>query len=179
MLITASGFAQDSYREALKEYLMLNGNISYFIQHTTSFKRSQSLLFKGGDVDLDQLTDRYLKEGYVDFLTDLMLPQIKEQGISEEDLKEINSLLSSPEGRTFIEHLNQQALTQDDIGIAAKLFADDSTYGKLHDIINAKQPVSFGADLLNNYVKWMQDHGAVLQDGADDEINQMNKMFGK
>ena len=179
MLVAASGYAQDSYREALREYLVLNGNLRHFAQESTAYKESQSRLFKSGDLDLDQLTDRYLEEGLVDFITDVNLPKIKEQGISEEDLKNINSLLSSPEGKTFVEHLWQLSLTPDDIDIAAKLFADDSPYNKLHDIINAFKPLSYGSDLLINYVEWMQAHGAVLQDNANDEINRMKKMSGK
>lgn len=179
LLVAASGYAQDSYREALREYLVLNGNLRHFAQESTAYKQSQSRFFKSGDIDLDQLTDRYLEEGLVDFITDVNLPKIKEQGILEEELKEINSLLSSPEGRTFVEHLWQLSLTPDDIDIAAKLFADDSPYNKLHEIINAFKPLSYGSDLLINYVEWMQAHGAVLQDGANDELNRLKKVSGK
>ena len=178
LLVAASGFAQDSYREALREYLVLNGNLSHFAQESTAYKESHSRLFKSGDLDLDQLTDLYLEEGLVDYLTDVNLPKVKEQGITEEDLKEINSLLSSPEGRTFVEHLWQLSLTPDDIDVASKLYADDSPYNKLNDIINAFKPVSFGFDLLTNYMEWMQAHGAVLQDGANEVLNRMKKMPG-
>ena len=178
MLVAASGYAQDSYREALKEYMLLDGFLSNYAQESTAYKQSQSRLFKSGEVDLDQLTDRYLKEGLVDFLTDMILPQVKEQGVSEDDLKKINSLLSSPEGRIFIEHRNQQALTPDDIDVAAKLYAEDSPHDKLHQVINAQKPLSFGNDLLINYVEWMLNHGAVLQESAIEVINSAKKMLG-
>lgn len=177
-MISVCSYAQDSYREALREYLVLNGNQSHFAQESTAYKHIQSSLFKGEDGDLDQLTDRYLEEGLFDFITDVALPQIREQGITEEDLKEINSLLSTPEGRTFVEHTYQLSLTPDDMDIAAKLYADDSPYNKLNDIINAFKPVSFGLDLLANYVEWMQAHGAVLQDSAKDVLNRKKKMSG-
>ena len=106
MFVAASGYAQDSYREAVKEYITLNGGLNTAQQLTTNFKQTQPFLFESSE-NLDQLTDRYMKEGLVDFMTDVMLPKIKDLGVSEKTLKETNSLLSSPEGRTFVEHSQQ------------------------------------------------------------------------
>ena len=59
MLITASGYAQDSYREAVKQFLNVD----------VMFERSKAIIpfFKtmfvnDGKVNLDQLNERYLTE---------------------------------------------------------------------------------------------------------------------
>jgi hypothetical protein len=108
LFFTASGYAQDSYRETLKEYYKLYGQGHV---DTETFKQgckqSCQYWFKSGDLDLNQLTDRYMEEGLIDFMTDFMLPKMKEMGVTEERMKETISFLSSPEGKTFNAHVQQ------------------------------------------------------------------------
>ena len=60
MLVAASGYAQDSYRQAVKDgiapYLE-----NYMTQWESFLKSDVTFWFKsGGDVDLKQLTERYM-----------------------------------------------------------------------------------------------------------------------
>ena len=282
MLVAASGFAQDSYREALKDYFALNGGTEYFDQVAPVLKQSSMFLFKSGGLDLGQLTDRYVKEGLTEYMVNSMLPKIKELGVSEEEIRATSSLLSTPEGKTYIEHsgqltealkseftailsekiskiengefpdliqpkagidaeyiekfknvfesksnytkLMQQTydsyinyymgfteklgmkmsadltkkmenfyawmianlptmamneaygiITLDDIDFAAKL-CSGSTFDKLQSLVSTVNIESFGANMVANYVEWMQEHGAVLQDAAIEVINMMKEM---
>lgn len=286
MLVAAGCSTQDSYRETLKEcyQLILSDYIDTeeFKQNFTPiFKQSSQLLFKSGDVDLDQLTDRYMEEGLIDYLVDFILPKMKEAGITEERMKETMALLSTPEGKTYIKHTRQWTeamkkeyaslfanvadgdspsvqpredidaeyiekfkqivndqtvksvapnfdmlsryltkfgekldvdpdtikkqtekmenlkawmtanmptialnsaygiMTVDDLefAIANKTYSDDSTFNKFFSTFDSFNPMTFGFDLTANYVEWMQEHGAELQDGAMDMLNQMKEKF--
>ena len=280
MLVAASGFAQDSYREAAKEYFALNGGTKYFDQVAPALKQSSVFLFKSGGLDLGQLTDRYVKEGLTEYMVNSMLPKIKELGVSEEELRATSSLLSTPEGKTYIEHSGQWTealkseltailsekiskiengefsdpiqpkagidaeyiekyknviesnfsksiqqtydsyigyymgfteklgmkmpadvtekmenlkawmmanlptmamnsaygiMTLDDIDFAAKLYTG-TIYDKLQGLVSMVNIESFGANVVANYVEWMQEHGAVLQDGAIEVIKMVKEM---
>lgn len=280
MLVAASGFAQDSFRETLKEYFQLNGFEVDTKTMAQGYKMATSYLFKSGDVDLDQLTDRYMEDGLIDYMIDFMLPKMKEAGLTEERMKETISLLSTPEGTYFKNHvrqwtdamkseiasittkimdgyadpiqpktgidakyikkfkefLNEQKaishvessfkmysdymtrlgekmsqnlpdgttekmenlkawmtanmptialnsaygiMTVDDLefAIANKTYSDDSTFNKFFSTFDSFNPMTFGFDLTANYVEWMQEHGAELQDGAMDMLNQMKEKF--
>ena len=101
MLFFANGFAQDSYRVAVKDYLLQSGQF----EKAKSLISDMSLLFvKDGPVDIDQLTKRYFDERCEDDMIDLILPTMKERGMTEADLKEVSSLLSRPENKTFEDH---------------------------------------------------------------------------
>ena len=101
MLFVANSFAQDSYREAIKDYLLQSGQF----EKAKSVISEMSLLFvKDGPVDIDQLTKRYIDEQCVDDMIDLILPTMKERGMTEGDLKEVSSLLSRPENKIFEDH---------------------------------------------------------------------------
>ena len=51
MLVAASGFAQDSYRETLKEYIQLYGIEVDTKTIAQGYKMATSYLFKSGDVN--------------------------------------------------------------------------------------------------------------------------------
>lgn len=107
MFIAASGFAQDSFRQTVKESIAPNLQ-NYQTQWESFLKSDITFWFKsGGDVDLNQLTERYIQERMLDNITDLVLPKIKELGVSETDIKATMSLLSTPEGKTYREHVQQ------------------------------------------------------------------------
>ena len=283
LLVAASGYAQDSYRQALKEYISLNGSLQS-LQQTTNLKQVNQYLFKSGNLNLDQLTDRYMEEGMIDFLMDLMIPKMKELGVTEEGLKKTASLLATPEGKTLTKHSQQWGeamkndlisileknrskfmdgvladpvqpkadidaeyqvkynkvikdqqskiftqifdnytgmfkriaektgfdkskemeekmekvkvwwntnlptiamnnaygiLTPDDIDYTAKLYSGDNVYKKMLVLANTTEIESMGMGIMSNYVEWMQDHGAVLQDGILDALKSMGTMFGK
>ena len=105
MFVAASGFAQDSYREALKEYISLNGQAD---RTKTSFMTLTESFFKKTDgVDLNALTERYIKECLDEQVADMMIPIMKERNVTEADLREVISLLSTPQGKAFTEHQNE------------------------------------------------------------------------
>ena len=104
-LTALCGYAQDSYREALKEYFRLNGQIG---QIESALKALNGTLFDdGGNVDLNQLTDRYIKERMSDLFAGSMESKMQERNVTEADLREVIELLSTPAGKAYIEH--QQA----------------------------------------------------------------------
>lgn len=107
MFVAANCFAQDSYRQTVKEIIAPNLQ-DYMTQYESFLKTDITFWFKsGGDVDLKQLTERYMQERMLDNVTDLVLPKIKEIGVSEADIKATMSLLATPEGKAYREH-NQQ-----------------------------------------------------------------------
>lgn len=101
MLVAASGYAQDSYREAVKQYLNVDDKFERLKPVISIFK----VLFVNDDkVDLDQLSERYLKEQLVDDYVEILIPPLQAQNITEADLQEVYSLLSTPQGKTFAAH---------------------------------------------------------------------------
>ena len=110
MLVAASGYAQDSYREAVKEYMAVNSQEAlnnYWNRMDSVLKANNTYWFESGDVDLNQLTERYFKEGIMDYMTDFMCAKTKELGVTEAGLREYISLMSTPEGQTYKEHMAQ------------------------------------------------------------------------
>lgn len=110
MLVAASGYAQDSYREAVKEYCAIfSFNKDFVNQLDSNFKLMSRNLFESGDVD--QLTKRYIEERFMDYMADFMIPKMKEIGVSEAALREHVALISSPAGKTYMEHSQQLSKT--------------------------------------------------------------------
>ena len=104
-LTAVCGYAQDSYREAIKEFFRLNGQIG---QIESALKALNGPLFDdSGNVDLNQLTDRYIKECVSDLFAGGMESKMKERNVTEADLRDVIELLSTPAGKTYNEH--QQA----------------------------------------------------------------------
>ena len=101
MLVAASGYAQDSYREAVKQYLNVDDKFERLKPVISIFK----VLFVNDDkVDLDQLSERYLNEQLVDDYLEILISPLQAQNIIEADLQEVYSLLSTPQGQTFAAH---------------------------------------------------------------------------
>lgn len=104
MVATASfpGFAQDSYREALKENLSINGNFDILKVKDVFIKISEDLFVESDHVE--QLTERYIKEVFAEHLADMVEPIMKEHNVTEADLRTVNALLSTPRGQAFLSH---------------------------------------------------------------------------
>lgn len=101
MLVAASGYAQDSYRQAVKDYLT---SVNQFEQEKMYLSNLSMMFKRDGQVDIDQLTKRYLEERYEDDAVDFYASAWAEQGMTEADLKELSSLLSTPEFEVFTGH---------------------------------------------------------------------------
>ena len=99
-IVSVSGFAQDSYREALKEYLLINDNVD---QLKDVFIKINEGIFEESD-NVELLTERYIKEALVEQFVDVVEPIMKERNVTEADLRTVNALLSTPKGRAFLSH---------------------------------------------------------------------------
>jgi hypothetical protein len=101
MLVAVSCYAQDSYREAAKDYLRATGQF----EKEKAYISTLSMMFeRDGEVDIDQLTQRYLDERYENDMINFYVTAWKEQGMTEADLRELSSLLSTPQYKVFDTH---------------------------------------------------------------------------
>ena len=101
MLVAASGYAQDTYREAVKQYLNVDER---FERIKTVMPVMKMLFVQDGNVDIDQLTERYIKEQLLDDYLEVLIPILQAQNITEADLQELYSLLPTPQGKTYTAH---------------------------------------------------------------------------
>ena len=98
MLVAASSYAQDSYREAVRQYIK---SIDTFADIKTTMSSISMLFEKNGKVDIDQLNERYVNERLEEDYLDFFVPIVQTQNVSEADLQEVSSLLSSPQGKAY------------------------------------------------------------------------------
>ena len=98
MMVAASSNAQDSYREAVKDFMAVSGQF----ENAKSLVTTMSMLFdRSGDVDIDQLTKRFIDERLDEVYLDVSVPLLKSCGMTEVDLKELSSLYAMPEYKAF------------------------------------------------------------------------------
>jgi len=103
ILVAVCCHAQDSYREALKEYLPFTDQ---FNQMKSFYQEQCKVFFKPSDnVNLEDLAQRYIQEACLDDLAYIFIePMMKECGITEADLRTVKALASSPEGQIYVSH---------------------------------------------------------------------------
>ena len=100
-MATVGVSAQDSYREAVKEYL----SATDAIENAKSFMPAISKLFESdGQVDVEQLTKRYFDDQLENFMIDNNMAKMKELGLTELDIKLVASMLAIPQGKAFQAH---------------------------------------------------------------------------
>ena len=109
LLIGLTALAQDSYREAVKQYLLCNS--SQLEKGKNVLAAFKDLFVEDAAVNIDQLTKRYIDERLEDSMVDFTLPMMKAKGVTEADLLEVTSLLSTPEGKAFITDQQSWILT--------------------------------------------------------------------
>ena len=105
MLVAASGYAQDNYREAVKDYLSVLGPADQM--KNALYEMNEAFFVPSSNVDLDMLTERYLKEMFIDQMVDMFEPMMKERNVTEADLRTINAMVATPEFQTFLAHENE------------------------------------------------------------------------
>lgn len=105
MLVAASGYAQDSYREAVKKYLSVLGPADEM--KSALYEMNETFFVPSSNVDYDMLTERYFKEVFNDQLIDMFEPMMKERNVTEADLRTLNEMLATPKFQTFIAHQNE------------------------------------------------------------------------
>ena len=104
-LVAASGYAQDSYREAVKKYLSVLGPADEM--KSALYEMNETFFVPSSNVDYDMLTERYFKEVFNDQLIDMFEPMMKERNVTEADLRTLNEMLATPKFQTFIAHQNE------------------------------------------------------------------------
>ena len=105
MLVAASGYAQESYREAVKDYLSVLGPADEM--KSALYEMNETFFVPSSNVDYDMLTERYFKEVFNDQLIDMFEPMMKERNVTEADLRTLNEMLATPKFQTFIAHQNE------------------------------------------------------------------------
>ena len=105
MLVAGSGYAQNSYREALKQYMLYFGQ--YDKMKTALHDINESFFVKSDNVDLEVLTERYFEEVFIDQIVDMSEPMMKERNVTEADMRTIIAMVASPEFQTFLAHENE------------------------------------------------------------------------
>ena len=184
MLVAASGFAQDSYREAVKEYMAMSSQVdwnNYWNSLDSVLKADNTFWFESGNVDLNQLTERYFKEGVMDYMTDFLCAKIKELGVTEAGLREYMSLMSTPEGQTYKEHMAQwvEAIKRDTTAFNGLDSLDSLKImaGEYPDPIQVKAGIDPG--YVEKYNKVMgADMAKYMQVLFDQYFNFFTMMFG-
>ena len=171
MLVAASGYAQDSYRQALKDYWALYDK-DYENQMDSVFKSTNTMLFKSGDLNLDQLTERYFEERFLDYMVDFIMPKMEEIGVSEAALREHVALCSTPAGKTYNEHLQQWAKVME--GELDSTMNQDSLKIKTE---GAPNPVQLKAGIDAGYVeKYKKVMGANMVKVTQDYLDQFSTL---
>ena len=184
MLVAASSYAQDSFREAVKEYMAVTSQEAlnnYWNRMDSVLKTDNTFWFESGDVDLNQLTERYFKEGVMDYMTDFMCAKIKELGVTEAGLREYMSLMSTPEGQTYKEHLAQwvEAIKRDTTVLNGLDNFDSHKImaGEYPDPIQVKAGIDPG--YVEKYNKVLGGNMANYMQGLFDQyFNFFTMMFG-
>lgn len=106
MLVSLGAYAQDSYREALKAYMQVNPNLQGFSSDKmkTALQTFNSFLLQDMEEDeTEKLTNRYLDEQFWEDMIDLLMP-VMQENLTEADLKEMATILSTPEALSFTTH---------------------------------------------------------------------------
>ena len=101
LLVAANTVAQDSYREAVKQYLNMNEQLEKSKSLVMPFRY---MFDNNGPVDIDQLTQRYIDEQLEKDLVENTCTQFLTLGLTEGDIQEVVSLLSTPQGKTYHNH---------------------------------------------------------------------------
>ena len=184
MLVASSGYAQDSYREAVKEYLAITSQKqealkNYWNGMDSVYKEMNTHWFESGEVDLDQLSERYVNEGLMDYMMDFMSAKMKELGVTEAGLREFTSLMSTPEGQAYSEHIAQwvEAIKRDTTALndldSLKVMA-----GEDPDPIQLKAGIDPG--YVEKYKKVLEaDMVKYLQGMFDQYFNFFTMLFGE
>ena len=104
MLAAVNAVAQDSYREAVKQYMTATDAF----ENAKSTITSMNMLFeRDGQVDIDQLTKRYLDERFEDDMVSAMMVMTKALGLTETDLLETVPLFSAPQSKDLQAHMKE------------------------------------------------------------------------
>ena len=160
MLFALGANAQDSYREAFKAYTKVNPNLQGYSSDKmkTALQGINSFLLQDMEEDeANKLTNRYLDEQFMDDMIDLLLPTMKEN-LTESDLKELTTILSTPEALSYTSHNLE--------------WTDAFTESMSEPILEASKAVSSGKtpapiSIASNINKQYADKFTLFANGSD------------
>lgn len=105
VIMTAAGASAQSrsYRNAIRDYVAMNGQYSKEQQEPNLLNQNPNLFESGSSKRITQLTSRYINEQYIEDMIDLMEIVFSDE-VTESDLRTAISLLSTPEGKAMTKH---------------------------------------------------------------------------
>ena len=179
-----SGYAQDSYREAVKEYMSANGASEMM---KSLLLHMNGVLFKQTDkVNIDGLTERYFQERFEDEFVKMMEPSLKACELTEDDLRELTGLLSTPKGKLYATHMMAWAQKMPGALISSmmKNRSFDTDMDKWADIIIEIDPdvnADFAAKFHQMWDKVIPDDKwqEILKEGMKEDTTQRNASIVK
>ena len=180
MLVAASGYAQDSYREALKDYLAVSRK-SVSEKMLTSFKQlnASSVFEQKEGVDLDGMAARYVNDRLGDLMADAIESAMRET-VTEDDLRTVIALMNTPEGKTLTEHFDAWSdQLKEDISNEIRQKYDPSKPGKAMAPVVPKVEIPDSYD--QKFMQYMENtHGVEQSISAYNQAaSSMNQMFVK
>ena len=179
MLVAASGYAQDSYREAVKQYLKVDDKFERLKPVISVFK---ALFVNDEKVDLDKLNEHYIKEQLVDDYLEILIPPLQAQNITDADLLEVYSLLSTSQGQTYAAHKAEweNELDSEILNLMLEVVFDMEPEGELElepiqpdGDINAAYAAKMSKllddmSVVSTMIKKLEEPGS---DGSEDEMD--------
>lgn len=104
MLVAVSASAQDSYSEALKDYLKITEKQASEKMLAQLHQLNPMLFEYKQDIDFNQLASRYVDEQLLKIKAEKVQDMFKEVNVTESDIRQMTALMTTPQGETLIEH---------------------------------------------------------------------------
>lgn len=174
MLISTTVMAQNSYRETLKQYISLS-ELDYSEKMMPALKQMNPSVFEYKEgVDFNQLAERYINERLVDVMTDIV-SEAMIGTVSENDLRTVISLMSTPEAKTLTKHANAWGKKfEEDIQGEAQESMLAAMDGKTPSPVVANSNIP--KDYAKKFMKYMEDTRGTEQ--FESAFTQSLQMFG-
>lgn len=104
MLVAVSVSAQDSYSEALKDYLKITEKQASEKMLAQLHQLNPMLFEYKQDIDFNQLASRYVDEQLLKIKAEKVQDMFKEVNVTESEIRQMTALMTTPQGETLIEH---------------------------------------------------------------------------
>lgn len=183
-MTAVSGYAQDSYREAVKEFLSANGASQ--TMRSMLLNMNQALFKQTDNVNIDELTERYFKERFENEFVKLVEPSLKARDLTEDDLREVTGLLSTPDGKLYATHVMswKQKMPGAIFSTMYKGMSFNTDMDKWADIIIETDPdvnADYAAKFHQMWDKVIPDDKwqEILKEGMKEDTTQRNAQFVK
>ena len=183
--MTAVGsYAQDSYHDAVKEFLSANGASQ--TMKSMLLNMNQALFKQTDNVNIDELTERYFKERFEDEFVKMVEPSLKARDLTVDDLREVTKLLSTPEGKLYATHVMswKQKMPGAILSTMYKGMSFDTDMDKWAELIIEIDPdvnADYAAKFHQMWDKVIPDDKwqEILKEGIKEDTTQRNAQFVK